>query len=193
MAALWALGACAGRGPGGSARATSLGNEPVVLSSKYVTAVYADHQSTETSFYLSDVPLSQLLTGEVVEGQVLQIDLFWIPKAGDTPMDRSATNASIRYVMFSGGEVGIYGGAGFVLLRGKRGRPTVRLSLRDASLTLLKSTDGFVDLLSPARLTGSFTAAHDERQVREIRIAVSRMIAEAQPGPAMSAGASRGP
>ena len=173
------LSGCSGVRSTGSLRAESLGTSPVVLPARYVTAYYAEHRSTEISFFLADVPLEQLLSGDVTLGNVVHLDLLWLPAAGYTPMDSSATNVSIRYVVFADGEVGVYGGAGFALPVGKPGDAKMGLDLRDASLTLLESTDGFVDLLSPARLTGSITAQLDEKRARQMRFATSQMVTDA--------------
>lgn len=172
-------GCTAGRSPSGMLRAESLSGDRVVLVGRYVTAVYADHQSTETSFFLSDVPLAQILSGEVSEGHVVHLDLLWVPQPGTTPMDSQATNASIRYIVIAGDEVGIYGGAGFAVPHGQIGQNSLSISLRDASLTLIDSTDGFHDLLSPARLSGSFTATLDVQQTRQIHHAVSQIVSNA--------------
>jgi hypothetical protein len=170
---------CAGGRPSGALRAESLGTNPVVLPGHYITAYYASHDKTETSFFLADVPLEQLLSGEVTRGNVVHLDLLWPPKAGATPMDSSATNVSIRFVVFADGEVGVYGGAGFAVPDGRAGAAHMGLDLQDASLTLLESTDGFVDLLSPARLTGRFTARLNEKRTSQMRYAVSQMVTNA--------------
>ena len=175
----WATAGCTAERPSGVLRAESLGRESVVLIGRFVTAFYAQNKSAETSFFLSDVPLEQLLSGRVDQGLVVHLDLLWIPEAGATPMDSSATNATIRYIVIAPGEVGIYGGAGFAVPHGEPGQDTLSVSLRDASLTLLESTDGFVDLLSPARLTGDFTAVLDSRRARQIHYAVSQLVTDA--------------
>ena len=176
---LAALAGCAAGGSSGSLRAESLGASPVVLSCDYVTAFYAARKGATTSFFLADVPLNELLSGEMTRGNVVHLDLLWVPKAGNTPMDSSATNVSIRFVVFADGELGVYGGAGFALPDGEAGAATLGLELRDASLTLLDSTDGFVDLLSPARLTGRVTARLSEERMRQMRYAVSQLVTNA--------------
>lgn len=176
---LLTLSACVSARPSGSLRAVSLGNDPVYLPAEYVTAVYGDHDSAETSFILADVPVAQLLSGEVDCANIVHLDLLWSPEPGATPMDRSATNVSIRYIVFADGEVGVYGGAGFALPHGKTGRQRLTLSLRDASMTLLDSSDGFVDLLSPARLDGKFTADLDDFRTKQIQYAVSQLVTDA--------------
>ena len=149
------------------------------LDGEYITAVFAGHDATETSIFLADVSADELLSGEVGVGNVVHIDLLWLPKAGSTPMDSSATNASIRYIVIAEGEIGVYGGAGFAVPHGKTGAAILRISLEDASLTLLESTDGFVDHLSPARLSGKFTAGLDELRTRQLQFAISQLVTNA--------------
>ncbi len=177
-AAACAAGCSLGRATA-TLRAESLGEDPVYLKCDYTHVVYARLESTETSFFLTDIPLEDLLAGNVTTGIVVHLDLLWQPSAGNTPMDRSATNVSVRYIVFADGEVGIYGGAGFAMPRGKLGKGAMSLSLRDASMTLLDSTDGFVDLLSPARLTGTVTAGLDEKRARQIAYALNQIVTNA--------------
>ncbi len=158
-------------------RAESLGSEPVVLDGEYRTAFYA--VQTETSFIGTDVPIEDLLSGNLTEGVVVHIELLWLPKAGATPMEESATNVSVRYIVVAGGEVGVYGGAGFAFVSGRPGKGKVTIRLRDASLTLLNSTEGFVDLLSPGRLSGQITAGFDELRARQMRFAISQLVTDA--------------
>ncbi len=177
-AAVCAVGCSLGRASA-TLRAESLGEDPVYLNCDYAHAVYARLGSTETSFFLTDIPLEDLMEGNVTTGMVVHLDLLWQPSAGHTPMDRSATNISVRYIVFADGEVGIYGGAGFAMPRGKLGKGAMSLTLRDASLTLLDSTDGFVDLLSPARLTGTVTASLDEKRTRQTSYALNQIVTNA--------------
>ena len=176
---LWGLAGCASFRFDAPLRVESLGDDPIYLSGNFVTAFYGTHESTETSIILADVPPDQLLAGDISLGQVVHVNLLWLPKAGATPMDASATNASIRYVVIANGEVGVYGGAGFVLPLGEAGEPQLSLLVKDASLTLLDSTDGFVDLLSPARLTGTVTARLNESRTRQLRYALSQLVTNA--------------
>jgi hypothetical protein len=177
---LFVAGGCAGGGAAtGSLRAESLGDDPVVLNARYVAVVYAQDDDDTLSFFLTEVPVEDLLAGEIAEGQVMHIELLWRPKAGATPMDSSATNASIRHVIMIDGELGLYGGAGFAMPRGEPGKDRMRISLRDATIRLLESTDGFADPLTPARMTGNFTAIHDPQLARKLHWAISQVVTNA--------------
>ncbi len=176
---LTAAAGCASGRVSGSLRAESLGDDRVYLDGVYETAVYTNLNTTETSFFITDIPLDDLLAGEITTGMVVHVNLLWQPAAGKTPMDTSATNVTIRFIVFTDGQMGLYGGAGFALPKGELGKGPMSLELRDASITLLDATDGFVDLLSPGRLTGKITAGLDEQRSRQMAYAVNQLVTHA--------------
>ena len=183
-ALIWAVAlavpaGCAGRGGGGSLQIRSLSEEPVTLSFHAVEACYSHDPAGGTSFWLTDVPVEKLTSGKVAYGQVIHVELLWEPKPGKTPIDRTATNASIRWVVVSEGEVGVYGGAGFIMPHGSPGDDSLKLSIHEASLTLQESTEGFRDLLTPAELTGDFTVTLDPRRARKLWLTVSQFVTDA--------------
>src|SRR6267142_7146664 len=95
------LSGCTHGGVSGSLRAVSLTDNPVMLPSDFVAVYFSHDVVSGTSFMLSSIPPEQLMKGEVRDAQILHIELLWEPKAGQTPMDSTATNASIRYVIIS--------------------------------------------------------------------------------------------
>ena len=121
--------------------------------------------------------------------QAVTIRMFWNPRAGRTPIDDTATNATIHYVIFTGEdrkEVGIYSGAGFVYPNsGIEGDKLVG-GVWQSSLRLTDKSKGFHDRLGQATLEGRFTVKRDENalqpllhtlyvQIRE-RLGRSRLI-----------------
>lgn len=178
VVAMLGLLGCAGR-PAGDLELRSLADAPLVLSGDYRTALYGHDPDGGSTFLVSDLPAAALRSGDYATGQVMHIELLWVPKAGATPMDDTATNASVRHVIFIDGEVGVYGGAGFVLPAGQPGQPTLRLDVRQATLTLLESTDGFRDVLGAARLTGALVARHDRRQTRRAYFTLCQRVTDA--------------
>lgn len=166
-------------GSSGSLRTQSLGRDPAVLYGKFKHVYFSHDVKDSTSFMLSDAPVEDLLNGRVQNGQLLHVRLLWMPVAGSTPVKSTATNASIRFVVIAGGEVGIYSGAGFAMpdsdLTGNR----ASLSLYDATLQLQDATSGFRDLLSPAQMSGSFTARRDDDMTRQLQRAASQLATNA--------------
>ena len=70
--------------------------------------------------YESDSNLTVLLFDGPADDptRVAVLNMFWRPRAGATPVDRTATNTIIRYLDFDpaagdGAGLGVYSGAGF--------------------------------------------------------------------------------
>jgi hypothetical protein len=179
MLAVMLVGCSGGFGPGGPIRVTSITDDPVTLTGDFDTVYYRHEENGGTTFIVSDIPLDKLRRGRFDEGQVLHLELLWVPKPGSTPIDRTATNVSIRHVVFVDGEVGIYGGAGFAMPRGSLGARRVSLSVHEASMSLIEATGGFVDSLGPANLAGAITARHDARLTRQLHFNVSQRVTDA--------------
>ena len=112
---LMLLSGCHIQRSAGSLRAQGLGDDPALLSGDFRRAYFSNDSSTGPSFMLFDVPIDGVVQGNVQNGQILHIDLLWLPKPGATPLENDATNATIRYVVISHGEIGVYGGAGFAM------------------------------------------------------------------------------
>lgn len=155
--------------PGGDFRSQSLAPEGGSLTATVVTAVYAHDPSGDTVIVLSDRPAEEILDSGIGDGQLLIIDLLWPPRPGQTPMDPSATNSSLRHLIVADGEAGTYAGAGFVRPTGSLGSATAGFRLADSTLRLIGATSGFADPLTPSQLTGSVTARLDPGAVQRIR------------------------
>lgn len=163
-------------GGGGNLEVRSLGHERVALGGSFEYAYYETPKAEQASFLLSDVSPDKMMEGGVQNARVMHIELLWQPMAGKTPLDPTATNASVRYVIVSEGEVGIYVGAGFATVSGTPGDETLSLSVHDASMELAEHTAGFRDLLSPGELSGSFTAKKSEEKAKKLHYGVSQVV-----------------
>ncbi|HMN95416.1 MAG TPA: hypothetical protein PKC43_04295 [Phycisphaerales bacterium] len=177
-AAAVALGACSAPAGKGSVALTGQGRDPAVLKGSFQLAAYAVGP-IQTSVYMTDLPIDTLVGDEPITGQIVHVELLWKPIAGRTPVESTATNASIRHVVFAAGEVGVYGGAGFVSVRGTPGTSQLSLRIYDASMALLESTPGFVDVLTPAMLDGRVVAIASEERTLRVRRVVSQLVTNA--------------
>jgi hypothetical protein len=81
------------------------------------TGTYAV-EPAQTTIVFSDIPYEDLARGTAREGRFLHIELLWRPDPGKTPVEPSATNLTIRLVVVSAGEVGVYAGGGFAWVTG---------------------------------------------------------------------------
>lgn len=179
-----ALGGCTGwiassfAPEGASLALSSLGPEPARMEALLPHSSY-EVRLWEESFYCSDLPLEEVLAGNVREGQFLHAQLLWQPKAGRTPVHSDATNVVIRYVIVSDGKVGLYGGGGFAWPRGRPGTQPMTLVIRSSNLALLAHSEGFVDPLTPVRIEGTVSARPDEATTRRFRRGVSQIVTDA--------------
>ncbi|TVQ56209.1 MAG: hypothetical protein EA377_02445 [Phycisphaerales bacterium] len=178
------LAGCAGRsffdfgGPQGTVQVRSFGEDAVRVESRLGFGIYTQREQVEHTFILSDVPLDQLVSGEVRSGQIVHIEFLWTPRPGSTPVEATGVNTSVRYILISEGELGIYSGAGFAMVRGQLDSDQVTIDVRDASLRLTDQTDGFVDLLTPARLTATMGAQRDDRLTLQMHYALSQFVTD---------------
>lgn len=178
LAASLAVAGCGTVGEVGTVELTSLGGTARTLRPALGTGTYAQ-EAAQSSFILSDIDLSQLESGEPVFGYVLHVNLLWIPKAGRTAVDPTATNTSIRLVVLAGKELGVYGGGGFAWPDGDLGEPEFSLELVGSNMSLIACTAGFQDLMSPASLTGTLTATLDDAATRRMRRSTSQYVTNA--------------
>jgi len=169
------LAACQ-TGSGGRLHLYSLGSSAAVLPASFTTAVYARSEHNVASFYLCDGPIDDITRGRLEQGQIVHIELLWSPKPGKTPLDPSAANVSVRHIVIVDGEFGIYGGTGFATTSGGIGSSRVSVHIPDSTLTLIESSDRFADLLTPGRLSGSFTAVLDEPLARRVGMGASQIV-----------------
>lgn len=165
---------------GGEMRLSALGARRLVLERPLREGVYADLDS-EHGFWFSDIELDGFASAAapIESAVVVHAQLVWKPEPGRTPLSATATNTVIRVMVVSKGEVGIYGGAGFARPLGTLDDEVIEIDLKGGTLTLLHSTKGFHDLLSPAELTGILTARRSTEAVQNWRRASSQFATNA--------------
>lgn len=161
----------------GTMEIVSQGDEPARMAATFDTALYRFRDTNTVTMLLSDVPRDDLIAGRIPVGsQVITLDMFWSPKAGATPFDPTATNCTIRHVIFTDGGVGVYGGAGFLSPKGRPGRGSFGGKVINSTARLNVATDDFVDRLDLARWTGSFTTTRDDEAISAIAVRLNTDI-----------------
>ncbi len=136
-----------------------------VLVPRVVSSGYTATDRSTADLYLSDIPLGDLNRAESFDdlvGTIVRIRMFVAPKPGKTPIEPTASTATIQAAVLSRGEIGLYGGGAFMLPSGKPGDRTFGGSVRGGSVRLLSSTPGFADLLGASRFTAGISIPHDE-------------------------------
>lgn len=171
------LGSCAPSTTAGLVTLTSRTATPVQLTTSFAYGAYTVDPA-KTSLILSTVPLDRLADRDFDQAEIVHVEFLWRPRAGRTPVSADATNLSIRYVVLVDDQIGLYGGGGFGWPRGNAGDAGFGVSISGSNLALLDSTDGFRDLLTPARLAGQLDARLDETTAIRLRDVISQIVTD---------------
>lgn len=162
-----------GCGGAGSLSVNSSLSPQVSLSGKFTTVVYN----------LEDINNLHVLMLQGPENdpvQAVHVQMHWLPKAGSTPIDPLATNATVSYVIFDGPNAGVYRGAGFMFIRNNVGDSTLNAELVNTALRLHDKTESFKDDLGQATATGGFSAKLDDyatqRILRNVQIKLHKKL-----------------
>ncbi len=144
------------------------------LQGGFQTGFYAFDDVNHITIVLLDGP-------EETARQAVTIRMFWEPWAGKTPISATATNASVRLVIFSGRqeqEAGVYDGAGYVFPNTTPGGKELSAGLWDATLKLADCTAGFADLLGESTAKGKFTVRRDDAATQRILMRLSQRVSQ---------------
>jgi len=175
-------------GSGGELNVKSISDKNVTLRGGFESGIYTIADQNTATIILYDGPADN-------PSQAVTIRMFWNPHAGRTPIDPTATNATIQYVIFGDGgkEIGIYSGAGYLYPNTTVGSDLFTGSVWQSTLRIADKTDGFDDTIGLARLEGKFTVNRDDinlttalhalnRQVRD-RLGRARVVDSISPKP----------
>ena len=156
-----------------------------MLSPKFTTIAYAPRGVESADLYLTDLSPAELDPGtplDSITGHLIHIHVFLIPKAGKTPIDRNASNVTVRHIVFVRGAIGMYAGGGFLLTQGRPGDDTFGGSMRDATLKIVDMSPTFHDALGAGSMRGVVLAPLDEGAASRIASRLDDVIARLRHG-----------
>lgn len=161
-----------GRGKRLAARSLASANAPA--QGGFTGGLYSLDEANRLTILLYQGTLEQ-------PSRVVTLRMFWRPRAGKTPIDPTATNATVHYILFEGDEqVGIYSGAGYLYPQSALGGHTLSANLWESIVALSDQSEGFADDLGQALLIGSFRAVRDEaaleRALRDLNRNIRRRL-----------------
>jgi hypothetical protein len=129
------------------------------------TAIYRSADKNTADLIISDLPLESLASLGVADtqpvGVVVHVHMFLLPKAGRTPIDPTASNATTTVYVFAGDAAGVYRGGGFFLPSDEPGGRNFHGRLADADLRLFRASDYFNDRLGPSTMSGRLSVRRD--------------------------------
>lgn len=184
-----ALSACSTIGIGGTAgSSTTRDAQGLTFDSEYPTRAYRFDDKNTADVYLTDLSddeLSAFFTESrdwsQISGTLAQVHLFLKPKPGRTPIEPTAASASIRWIVITQGEVGVYDGAGFMIPGGNITKNSISGSIRNAPLRLTRRTGGFADPLITPEINIKFGTKLDIQSANELASRAEALAAKAKP------------
>lgn len=153
--------------------------QPTRVQPSFDTRVYQSDGPNDAAVVLTDFEPQRLAPDRSiggVTGQILEVRMFVKPTPAKTPIERTACSCTIRYIIVSNGEVGVYAGAGFLLPDDDPGGGGFSGSISSGTLRLERATPGFVDLLGPSEIDVSFTARRDADTTRLLQAAARDFV-----------------
>lgn len=177
--ALAALPGCAGFFGGSSDLTLASTSTPATLTPNFTTRVFTADELNNAHIYLTDIDALGTPDARAagMTGNILHIHMFLYPKAGRTPIEYSAANATITHVVVADGAYGIYAGGGFFLPAGSpiKGK-SFKGNIDGATLKPIAATSAFDDLLGWSELSGTAAASRDDDRVEEIRAFITALV-----------------
>lgn len=155
----------------------SLGQTAFSLKPQFQTVQYKKRNANGVTIVLSDLAPEDIRNGRFSSGSVLIIDMFLRPKAGATPIEGTATNATFTHVIFVNDDlVGIYGGGGFVYPTSKPSADSFSGEIFNSTLQIIQKSDDFVDRLGSLEITGSVVATHKDKEVTDMAYQINTEV-----------------
>jgi hypothetical protein len=178
-AVAFVLPACTMFGGGGSS--LTIASDAAVIRPVAATAVYRSVDANTADIFLSDFAPDSLaerlsMGASGPPGTVTHIHLFVEPKAGQTPIDFTATSATVRHIVFTGTSFGIYGGGGFLLPSDDVGDASFSGRIKQGTLKLIHAEPGFADRLGLCEISGRVTVKRDDAQAERLSVLLSQLL-----------------
>ncbi len=151
----------------------SLGPDQLVLHCNFNVIASMSSSGTEGELWATDIPLDLLEAGNFDSGQIIRMQVLWIPSPGKTPLESTSTNITIQHIIISGDESGVYVGAGYGWPTGSPEKG-LSINMEDATIELQSSTSNFSDLLTPATIVGFIHAPSDKTIARKLSALAQR-------------------
>lgn len=151
------------------------------LSLEDLRGVFTPGKAAIADAYFTNLP-EAALSGEAnlsqASGVMLHAHILTQPKAGRTPIATTATTTTLRLLIVSNGQAGLYAGGGFADfdVDGEGEKSQLSGRIRSATLRLVRATQGFSDVLGPCTLTINADAKNNPAQCAAADRAITALI-----------------
>lgn len=145
-----------------------------ILRPKFRAAYYRTDRGGNVDFYFAKTSRDATLGGKV--RQMFLVRVFWRPIPGQTPISRTAINATFRFVVTTPNGAGMYEGAGFVWLHNGLRARTMHATILAGELRLTQATAYFHDPLGRARISGVIKAKRSAARTLALSLHAQRLF-----------------
>lgn len=170
-----------GVSPGGGSPRLESAEAGTYLDFSPTQAAYINKDENAAELYFTDLAPGDLLSKADLKGtwgQFIHIRHYLQPKAGETPIDPEANSVIIRHIVIADGQIGLYGGGGFMFDSGDPGDDSFGGAIPRASMKPVAHTPGFVDRIGLAYFSGSFSARKDAAEAERLRKGLNVLLAK---------------
>jgi len=161
---------------GGKITILDVSSPDITIKSSFKYGLYRFSDMNNITVMLYDGKLTK-------PDEALVIHTQWIPTNASTPITAEATNATVRYINFSGDDkknVVVYSDAGYLYPNSPPGQDCLDASVWQANLRLTDSNKGSEGYFGQAQLRGNFTAKYDpgamNQALNQLKRRVGRML-----------------
>ena len=166
------------------------------LDARFPTVAFAPLGRAGVDIILTDLTLDQLDPATDIEsltGRIIRISVVVRPLAGATPIDPTAANATVQYLILSRGAIGLYSGGAFVNPSEPLGADNLHVKIKGGTVRLTARNDRFTDPLGPTELRADFAAVPDEALTARAAAKLEQAIARLYRAPASQEAVEPGP
>lgn len=145
--------------------------------------LYRHFDPNSADVILTDIDPAVLADGATMpqSGQILHLHFFVRPRPGRTPIAQTACSTTVRHIIISRGEIGVYVGGGFLIPSEAPGGKTFAGSIGTAPLRLARATGAFTDRLGSSEASISFNSTRDDATVQAAIAMIDRLAYIADP------------
>ena len=157
----------------------SMNDSSRILSPHWKVVAARITDTNNVDIFMSDRALNELEKTDFSkinkDIEICHVRMFIAPRAGHTPIQSTACNTIINFIILTPGAAGEYSGAGFMIPELSSDYRHFRGSLIDGRTNLIRKTGTFQDLLGTGSPEGTIEAVNDPAMVRRFELVMEKL------------------